>query len=111
MLMEGGFDGYLVDFRNATQSFYLPDGNCHVIETHRTLNSMAESFDSAVVKQAILEAQTKALGYTYKGFCSKVVEAGCAGYLVSFPGKRVLYFGSSGETHTEFFPGTGAEGR
>jgi uncharacterized protein YbcV (DUF1398 family) len=45
-------------------------------------------------------------GYTYKGFCAKVTGAGCAGYLVSFPGKRVLYYGRSGETHTEYFPGT-----
>ncbi len=107
MLMEGGLDGYLVDFRNSTQSFYLPDGSCHVIEIHRTSNPMAESFDAAIVKEAIREAQTKAPGYTYKGFCAKVIEAGCAGYLVSFPGKRVLYFGRSGETHTEYFPGTG----
>jgi len=44
-------------------------------------------------------------GYTYKGFRAKVAGAGCAGYLASFLGKRVLYYGRTGETHTEYFPG------
>jgi hypothetical protein len=26
------------------------------------------------------------------------------GYLVSFPGRRVLYFGRTGETHAEHLP-------
>jgi uncharacterized protein YbcV (DUF1398 family) len=43
-------------------------------------------------------------GYTYRGFCENVVKAGCAGYVVSLLGKRVLYFGRTGETHTEYFP-------
>jgi len=30
--------------------------------------------------------------------------AGCAGYLVSFLGRRVLYFGRSAGTHVEHFP-------
>jgi hypothetical protein len=34
--------------------------------------------------------------------------AGCAGYIVSIPGKRVLYFGRDAETHTECLPGTAA---
>jgi hypothetical protein len=28
------------------------------------------------------------------------------GYLVSLLGKRALYYGRTGETHTEYFPGT-----
>ena len=34
----------------------------------------------------------------------KVMAAGCAGYMVSFLGKRVLYFGRTAETHVEHFP-------
>jgi uncharacterized protein YbcV (DUF1398 family) len=44
--------------------------------------------------------------YTYQGFCAKAAKAGGAGYMVSFSGKRVLYYGRTGETHTEYFPGT-----
>jgi uncharacterized protein YbcV (DUF1398 family) len=104
-LMQAGFDGYLVDFRTSTQTFYLPDGRSHVVEIHKTSSPVAVAFEAALVKEAIREAQTKAPGYTYPGFCEKVSRAGCAGYLVSFPGRRVLYFGRSGDTHTEYFPG------
>jgi hypothetical protein len=30
--------------------------------------------------------------------------AGCAGYIVSFLGRRVVYFGRTAETHVEHFP-------
>ena len=30
--------------------------------------------------------------------------AGCAGYIVSFLGRRVLYIGRTAETHVELFP-------
>lgn len=105
-LIQAGFDGYLVDFRTATQTFYLPDGQSVVVELHRTENPVAASFDAGVILEAIREAQTKAPGYTYLAFGEKVVRAGCAGYLVTFPGKRVLYFGRDGQVHTEYFPGT-----
>ncbi len=105
-LIEAGFDGYLVDFRSALQTFYLPDGSHHEVAVHPIPGPVAECFDATVVKESIREAQAKVPGYTYHGFCAKVARAGCAGYLVSFPGKRVLYFGRSGDTHTEYFPGS-----
>jgi uncharacterized protein YbcV (DUF1398 family) len=43
-------------------------------------------------------------GYTYLGFCKKAALAGCAGYVVSFSGRRVLYIGRTAETHVEHFP-------
>jgi len=65
---------------------------------------VAEHFDAAAVKDAIREAQSLVPGYTYKGFIAKVARAGCAGYMVSFLGRRVLYFARSAETHVEHFP-------
>jgi uncharacterized protein YbcV (DUF1398 family) len=59
-----------------------------------------------VIKVALREAQALVPGYSYQGFCDKVVAAGCAGYLVSIVGRRVLYYGRTGETHTEYFPGS-----
>jgi uncharacterized protein YbcV (DUF1398 family) len=105
MLMEVGFDGYAVDFRRSTQAYYMPDGATIELETERT-GPVAERFDAAVIKEALLEAQAVVPGYTYKGFCAKVVGVGCAGYLVSLIGKRVLYHGRTGETYTEYFPRT-----
>ena len=106
LLMEAGFDGYAVDYRRSTRTFYLPDGQSLVLDSSPTSSPVAERFEASIVREAIREAQTKAPGYTFKGFCEKVVRAGCAGYLVSFLGKRVLYYGRTGETHTEYFPGT-----
>jgi uncharacterized protein YbcV (DUF1398 family) len=64
----------------------------------------AASFDTASIKAAIREAQREVPGYTYKGFRIKVMAAGCAGYIVSFPGRRAVYFGSTAEIHIEHFP-------
>ena len=105
-LMEAGFDGYAVDLRRATAAYYLPDGEATVMPARKSPVTIAIAFDAAIVKDAIREAQTLAPGYTYAGFCDKVAGAGCAGYLVSFPGKRVLYYGRDGATHTEYFPGS-----
>jgi len=103
-LMAAGFDGYAVDLRRATAVYYLPDGEAVELATARTTVPVAPHFDAALVKAAINEAQSMAPGYTYKGFCAKVAGAGCAGYLVSFGAKRVLYYGRDGATHTEYFP-------
>mgnify|MGYP000402610447 CR=1 FL=1 len=35
---------------------------------------------------------------------TKAKAAGCAGYMVSFLGKRVVYFGRTAEVHVEHFP-------
>jgi uncharacterized protein YbcV (DUF1398 family) len=106
LLMEAGFDGYAVDYRHATRTYYMADGRTLELEMPSTKASVAERFDGEKVRAAIREAQQLIPGYTYRGFCETVVKAGCAGYVVSLLGKRVLYFGRTGETHTEYFPGT-----
>jgi len=105
-LTAAGFDGYLVDLRLGQTTYYLPDGMGVELPTHVSNVAVAAAFNLDAVRTAIHEAQALAPGYTYKGFCDKVKRAGCAGYLVSFLGRRVLYFGRTGETHTEYFPGT-----
>lgn len=104
LLMEAGFDGYAIDFRSATRTYFRPDGETLTLPTAPTA-PVGERFDADRLREAIREAQQGVAGYTYKGFCDKVAKAGCAGYLVSLLGRRVLYFGCTAETHTEFFPG------
>jgi len=106
LLMEAGFDGYAVDFRRSARTYYGPDGAAIVFDTARTPTPVAERFDAAAVKEAIREAQALVPGHTYAGFCAKAARAGCAGYLVSLLGRRVLYHGRTAETHLEHFPGT-----
>lgn len=105
ILTEAGFDGYDVDFRRATRTYYRADGATIDLETAPTPMRVAARFDADAIKAAIREAQAQPAGYTYKAFCAKVMGAGCAGYLVSILGGRVLYYGRTGETHTEAFPG------
>jgi uncharacterized protein YbcV (DUF1398 family) len=104
-LTAGAFDGYLVDLRLSKAIYYLQDGRGLDLPTQLSSVAVATQFNVDVVEAAIREAQALVPGYRYKRFCDKVKRAGCAGYLVSFLGRRVLYFGRTGETHTEYFPG------
>lgn len=105
-LMAAAFDGYFVDLRLGQAAYYLHDGNGIGLPTHSNSVAVAPEFDADEVKAAIRDAQALVPGYTYEGFCDRVKRAGCAGYVVSFLGRRVTYFGRTGETHTEHFPGT-----
>ena len=103
-LTQEGFESYAVDLRCASATYYLTDGDSVVLPTHRHDVPIAAALDVASVRAAIAEAQALAPGYTYKGFCAKIMAAGCAGYLVSFSGRRAVYFGRTAEVHVEHFP-------
>ena len=92
-LMQEGFESYSIDFRRAKAIYYRPDGDSVELATHRLDVPVAEAFDAAAIQAAIREAQQLVPGYTYEGFCRKVMDAGCAGYIVSFSGRRAVYFG------------------
>lgn len=103
-LTRAGFESYAIDFRRAVATYYLPDGDSIELPTHRVDVPIACAFDAPPIRAAIKEAQQLVPGYTYKGFCMKVAAAGCAGYIVSFSGRRALYIGRTAETHVERFP-------
>jgi uncharacterized protein YbcV (DUF1398 family) len=103
-LMQAGFESYAVDFRRSTATYYLPDGDSVVLPTHRHHTPIAEALNVAALQAAIKEAQQSGPDYTYLGFCEKVMAGGCCGYVVSFSGRRVVYFGRTAETHVEHFP-------
>ena len=104
--MQAGFEGYSVDFRRGMVTYYLPSGQTVDFSGAKPALPVAADFDATAVKKAIREAQTLVSGYPYKGFINRVAGAGCAGYMVSFLGRRVLYFARSAETHVERFPRT-----
>ena len=103
-LTRAGFEGYSIDFRRASGTYYLIDGDSVMLPTHRSEVPIAAALNIAAVQAAIGEAQRLVPGYTYAGFCEKVMAAGCAGYMVSFTGRRAVYFGRTAETHVEHFP-------
>lgn len=104
ILMEAGFEGYLVDYRSHTRTHYLPGGEPLMLATPPEDGPVAEKFDAAAVSALIAWAQSGAAEYTYAAFNRQVTAAGCAGYLVSFIGRRVVYFGRTGEVHVEHLP-------
>lgn len=103
-LIEAGFEGYDVDFRRGTSTYFLASGESVQLSLQKSDARVAPDFRAGDVERAVREAQNKVPGYTYAGFCTKVKAAGCAGYMVSFVGKRVVYFGRTAETHVEHFP-------
>lgn len=103
-LAEAGFERYAVDFCRGTHTYYLSDGDSVSFETAVRRSAIGERFDVPAMRQAIGEAQQDVPGYSYAGFCQKAMDAGCVGYVVSFPGKRAIYSGRTGDTHVEHFP-------
>lgn len=103
-LSEAGVESYDVDYRRGTSTFFRASGESVQLALPTSDAPVAAQFHAHDVEQAVREAQNKTPGYTYAGFCSKVKAAGCAGYMVSLLGKRVVYFGRTAETHVEHFP-------
>lgn len=104
MLIEAGFEGYMVDYRRSSQTYYLPDGDSVMLDMPQAAHPVAAAFDAATVAALVRWAQSGDADYSYSAFSGKAACAGCAGYLVSFPGRRVVYFGRTGETHVEHMP-------
>jgi uncharacterized protein YbcV (DUF1398 family) len=104
VLIEAEFEGYDVDYRRGTSTYFLANGESVQLCLPKSDTKVAAEFRARDVERAVREAQNKVPGYTYAGFCAKAKAAGCAGYMVSFLGKRVIYFGRTAETHVEHFP-------
>lgn len=103
-LLEAGFEGYAVDYRRNTTTYFLPDGDSVVLDNRPSAQPVSPDFDAAGLVEQIRWAQSNATDYSYKAFSDNVKAFGCAGYVVSFKGRRVLYYSRSAETHVEHFP-------
>ena len=103
-LTKAGFESYVIDYRRLTGTYYLTDGDNVVLPMDIAKAPVAAAFDTAAIQAAIKDAQSLVPGYTYRKFCTRVMGAGCAGYQVSFTGRRAVYYGRTAETHVELFP-------
>ena len=103
-LMQAGFEGYHVDYRLNTRTFYLPSGEALSLKNPDTHPPIGKDFNASEIAAAIKWAQLNPPDYNYVDFNKRVTANGCAGYIASFLGRRVLYFGRTGETHVEHFP-------
>jgi uncharacterized protein YbcV (DUF1398 family) len=101
-LGEVGVEGYYADLRRSTRIYYLPNGETVEIPSVKVDVPVTSSFDPLSVEAAVRQSQADL--HTYRQFCEKVMAAGCAAYIVSFLGRRVVYLGRTAETHVEHFP-------
>lgn len=103
-LIEAGFEGYAVDYRRHAQIYYLPDGDSVELAMPHSAAPVATEFAGVEVEALVRWAQANGPDYSYPAFCERAKAAGCAGYLVSFSGRRVVYYGRTAEMHVELFP-------
>ena len=103
-LIETGVEYYHVDYVALQKTFYSATGEMIKTPiTYENLPSIAADFDVDALKAAILDSQQN--GQLYKDFTKRVMNAGVQGYMAFLRGKRVTYWGRSGDSHTEWFPG------
>ncbi len=103
-LIDADFEGYTVDYRRNNQTYFLPDGDSVELAMPHVAGTIAAAFDAAEIEALVRSAQSNGPDYSYAAFSHKAKAAGCAGYLVSFLGRRVVYYGRTAETHVELFP-------
>ena len=49
-LMQEGFESYAIDFRRATATYFLPDGDSVVLPTRHGNSPIAAEMDTAAIK-------------------------------------------------------------
>lgn len=105
-LIETGVEYYHVDYVAMCTRYYSASGE--VVTTpiaFEHLPPVAAEFDAAGLRAAILDSQRH--GQHYRDFTRRAMEAGVQGYIAFLRGKRVTYWGRTGDQHTEWFPGAG----
>jgi uncharacterized protein YbcV (DUF1398 family) len=102
-LIDAGVERYHADLVRAEKTYYLPNGDSETIPNNAVGAEVATNFSAQAVEAAVRAVQAGKI--RYKQFCSDVMVAGCVGYIVSMPGRRAVYYGRTGESHVEHFPG------
>jgi uncharacterized protein YbcV (DUF1398 family) len=102
-LMGARVERYHTDLVRAEKIYYLPSGESELTPCEAIGIEAASKFSASDVEAAVKAIQAGKI--EYKAFCRRVLEAGCVGYIVSMIGKRVVYYGRTGDSHVEWFPG------
>jgi uncharacterized protein YbcV (DUF1398 family) len=103
-LIEAGVERYHADLVRSEKTYYLAGGASETVRNDPIDITPAQHFSAEGVDAAVRSVQTAKINY--KTFCERVMAAGCVGYLVSMAGQRVVYYGRSGDSHVERFPGS-----
>lgn len=101
-LLNEGLESYHVDLIRSEYRYYNPQGESYVELIHTEMHNPNKTFSVDEVKAAIKASQAGQI--KYKEFIDRVLNAGCVYYITYLTGKKVVYFGRNGESHTEHFP-------
>lgn len=105
-LMEAGVEYYHVDYVGGCKRFYDGVGACVTTAlSYEGLPPVAAELDVNALREDIRDSQQR--GQPYRDFSIRAMRAGVQGYYAFLRGKRVTYFGRTGDQHTEWFPGAG----
>lgn len=102
MLTEVGVERYWADLARMEQTLYDAVGGSVSTQWPQAAAPIAAEYDEARLRAAIRGAQQSTL--LYPDFLREIAAAGVAAYLVSFVGRRVVYFSRCGDCWTEHFP-------
>lgn len=94
-----GVERYHADLVLSTRTYYMPDGTAETVPCHDVAPA-AEAFSAAGVDAAVRAIQAGSIGY--RAFCDRLAAAGC---VVTLAGRRAIYYGRTGDSHVEPFPG------
>jgi uncharacterized protein YbcV (DUF1398 family) len=97
-----GVESYLCDLATGAETFYMADGSTHAEKMTLPLAPIAEQFSSPSLIAAVRGAQADTI--RYPEFMKHSAAAGVIAYWAFLTGKKVVYFGRKGESHTEEFP-------
>lgn len=103
-LMAINVESYLVDFVNGRETLYVSDGTSHTEKMSLAIAAVADEFSADGIVAAIRGAQADTI--RYPEFVKRSTAAGVIAYWAFLRGRKVIYFGRKGETHTEHFPST-----
>lgn len=101
-LSTAGVERYHADYSRHEITYYLADGQSHVVSVPHADAAAADAFCVEGVELAVRQSQRNE--HSYLDFIRKTLAAGCVGYFVQITGRRVIYFGRRGECHVEHFP-------
>lgn len=103
-LINAGVEYYHVDYVGRSFTYYDgADGRVVTAMEFEQLPPVAAEFDVAALRAAILDSQQN--GQKFRDFTHRAMRAGVQGYYAFLRGRRVTYFGRTGDQHVEWFPG------
>ncbi|HPY40595.1 MAG TPA: DUF1398 family protein [Thiolinea sp.] len=102
-LLEAEVDYYHVDYVKQRKTFYGNEGITAETQIHYMgLPKITSTLDVTALKSIILDSQVN--HQSYEDFTRRAMVAGVVAYFTFLKGRRVVYWGRSGESHTEYFP-------